>query len=91
MHEAKLCLQLLDLAEAALHDEPDARIVVLRVEVGDWSGVAADALAAAFPICAAGTRANGALLRIERVAGRDLRLRDLEVTGCAGSAAAATP
>lgn len=102
MHEAKLCLQLLDLAEAALLEEPHARIVALCIEVGDWSGVAADALVAAFPICAAGTRADGASLRIEHVAGRDLRLRDLEVTSgpdtidrmevteCAGSAAAAT-
>ncbi len=88
MHEAKLCLELLDLAEAALRDEGDLRILVLRVAVGEWSGVSADALAAAFPICAAGTRAGGARLEIERTAGRDLRLRDLEVTACAEPAAA---
>jgi hydrogenase nickel incorporation protein HypA/HybF len=90
MHEAKLCLQLLDLAEAAIRDEPGAHIVTLRIEVGEWSGVVAEALAAAFPICAVGTRADGAALQIERVAGRDLRLRDLEVTGCVEPAAVAT-
>ena len=47
--------------------------------MGEWSGVVPEALAAAFPLCAAGTRADGAALRIERVAGADLVLRDLEV------------
>jgi hypothetical protein len=41
--------------------------------------VVPEALAAAFPLCAAGTAADGAELRIERAPGRDLRLRDMEV------------
>ncbi len=79
MHEAKLCLSLLALAERALADAGGERIAAVCLAVGTLSGVAPEALAAAFPICAAGTRADGALLRIERTPGRDLVLRELEV------------
>lgn len=79
MHETKLCLSLLRLAEEALEREAGERILTLRLEVGVLSGVAPEALAAAFPVCAAGSRADGAELHIERVAGRDLVLRDMEV------------
>ena len=79
MHEAKLCLSLLALAEQHLAQAGGGRIVGVRLEVGDLAGVAAEALAAAFPICAVGTAADGAALRIEIVSGRDLVLRDLEV------------
>ena len=79
MHEARLCLSLLALAEQHLASAGGGRIVGVRLEVGDFAGVAPEALAAAFPICAAGTAADGATLRIDRVSGRDLVLRDLEV------------
>jgi hydrogenase nickel incorporation protein HypA/HybF len=79
MHEARLCLSLLDLAERHAARAGAARILALRLEVGERSGVVAEALASAFPICAAGTRAEGAELRIAHVAGADLVLRDLEV------------
>jgi len=80
MHEAKLCLSLLDLAERALRAEGGQRIHALSVEVGTLSGVAPEALEAAFPICARGTPAHGARLRIERTEGRELLLRDMEVS-----------
>ena len=79
MHEAKLCLSLLDLAREHLERDGGHRIVSLRVAVGEWSGVVPEALASAFPICADGTPAAGAELRLERVPGRELVLRDLEV------------
>lgn len=79
MHEARLCLSLLDVAEQRAAEAGAARIVAVRLAVGEWSGVVPEALAAAFPLCAAGTRADGAALHIERVTGRDLVLRDLEV------------
>jgi len=80
MHEAKICLGLLALADEALGSAGGERIVALRVAIGDWSGLVPEALEAVFPICAAGTRAEGARLRIERTAGRELVLRDLEVS-----------
>jgi len=79
MHEARLCLGLLALAERRRREAGAAQIVAVELAVGDWSGVAPEALAAAFPLCAAGTAADGAALRIERTAGRELVLRALEV------------
>ena len=80
MHEAKLCLSLLELAERALRAEGAQRIHALCIQVGTLSGVAPEALEAAFPICAQGTPAQGATLRIEPVEGRELLLRDMEVS-----------
>ncbi len=80
MHEARLCLSLVDLAVAHLADASRERIVALHLEVGEVCGVVPEALEGAFPICAAGTPAADAVLRIERVPGRDLRLREMEVT-----------
>jgi Zn finger protein HypA/HybF involved in hydrogenase expression len=79
VHEAKLCLSLLRLAEEALGRGGGGRIVALELEVGALSGVAAEALGAAFPACARGTPAEGADLRLRAVPGRDLVLRSLEV------------
>jgi hydrogenase nickel incorporation protein HypA/HybF len=79
VHEAKLCLSLIALAERRLEGAGGRRILALRVEVGDLCGVVPEALAAAFPICAEGTRAGGAELRLERRPGRELVLRDMEV------------
>jgi hydrogenase nickel incorporation protein HypA/HybF len=77
VHEARLCLSLIDLAVERLAE--GERVVRLRVEVGDLSGVVPEALAGAFPICAGGTPAEGAFLALERTPGRNLVLRDMEV------------
>ncbi len=79
MHEARLCLSLIALAERRLAAAGAHRILALHIEVGELCGVAPEALAAAFPICASGTCAGGAELRIERNAGRTLVLREMEV------------
>jgi hydrogenase nickel incorporation protein HypA/HybF len=79
MHETRLCLSLLALAERHAQAAGAERIVSVGLAVGELSGVAPEALAGAFPLCAAGTRAEGASLRIDRVPGRELVLRDLEV------------
>lgn len=79
MHEARLCLSLIRLAEQALAREGGGSILALELEVGELSGVAPEALAAAFPVCARGTAAEGAALRWRAAPGRDLMLRGLEV------------
>jgi hydrogenase nickel incorporation protein HypA/HybF len=79
MHEARLCLSLLRLAEAALAREGGRQIVRVDLEVGEFSGVSPVALQTAFPICARGTAAEGAELRWQRSAGRELVLRSMEV------------
>ncbi len=80
MHEARICLSLLKLAETHLARAGGERILALRIEVGELCGVVPAALRSAFPICAAATRAAGAELRIERSPGRELLLRDMEIT-----------
>ncbi len=80
MHEARLCLSILRLAEEALAREGGRSILGVELEVGELSGVAPQALEAAFPICARGTPAQGATLRWREVPGRELRLRALEVS-----------
>ncbi|MDJ0867117.1 MAG: hydrogenase maturation nickel metallochaperone HypA [Myxococcota bacterium] len=81
MHEAKLCLSLIDLAVThwRAQAKPAERIRAVRLAVGTRCGVVPEALAAAFPVCAHGTPVEGARLEIERTDGRDLVLRDLEV------------
>ncbi|MEN8158901.1 MAG: hydrogenase maturation nickel metallochaperone HypA [Myxococcota bacterium] len=80
MHEARLCLSIIRLAEEALARDGGRSIHRVELEVGDCSGVAPEALAGAFPICARGTAAEGATLEWRSVAGRELRLRAMEVT-----------
>jgi len=89
VHEAKLCLSLLRMAGEAARREGAARIVGVTVAVGAWSGVAAEALRCAFPVCARGTLAEGATLVIEPAPGRELVLRDVEIVGSDESASAA--
>lgn len=79
MHEATLCLRLLEIAEAQRRRAGAQRITALRLEVGALSGVSSHALARAFPICAADGAAAGASLRIDTAPGRELRLVDMEV------------
>jgi hydrogenase nickel incorporation protein HypA/HybF len=79
VHELRVCRSLVSLAVAECDRAGGRRIVALDVEVGELSGVAAQALAFAFPFCAEGTPAEGARLRIDRSPGRELRLRELEV------------
>jgi hydrogenase nickel incorporation protein HypA/HybF len=80
VHEARLCLSILRMAEGVMVREGGRHIVHVELEVGELSGIAREALEAAFPICALGTPAQGAALHCRPVRGRDLVLRALEVT-----------
>ena len=79
MHESKLCLELLRIAEEHRVRAGAERITALRLQVGTLCGVSPSAIARAFPICAAGSAADGATLHIDEVPGRELRLADMEV------------
>lgn len=79
MHEARLCLSIIRLAEEALSREGGRSILRVELEVGEFSGVAPEALEAAFPICALGTPAEGAALHWRSTRGRALTLRAMEV------------
>ncbi len=72
MHELAICQSVLAqvLAIAASHDGRTVGRITLRI--GPLAGVEPDLLCAAFPIVAAGTRCDGAVLEIE---GIDVQVR----------------
>jgi len=72
MHELAICRSVLAqvLAVAAAHDGQAVGRITLRI--GPLAGVEPDLLAAAFPIVAAGTPCEGAILEIE---GIDVQVR----------------
>jgi len=72
MHELAICRSVLAqvLAVAAAHDGPAVGRITLRI--GPLAGVEPALLCAAFPIVAAGTPCDGAILEIE---GIDARVR----------------
>ncbi len=67
MHELSVCLSLLDQVQriAAEHGATDVERIVLRI--GPLSGVEATLLANAYPLAAAGTIAERAVLEIESI------------------------
>ncbi len=79
MHEAKLCLSIVRMAEEVLAREHAAVVHRVELAIGELSGVAPEALEAAFPICASGTPVEGAALDWRLTPGRDLRLSSVEV------------
>ncbi len=68
MHELAICRSVLAqvLAVAAAHDGHTVGRITLRI--GPLAGVEPDLLSAAFPIVAAGTPCDGAILEIEDIA-----------------------
>ena len=67
MHELAICQSVVD---AVLARTGDARVTVLRLDVGRLSGVVPEALRFCFEVVAEGTPLAGAELRIEQPAGR---------------------
>ena len=67
MHEMAISLALIEQVERIAADHGARGVSVIRVSIGPLSGVEADLLERAFPLAAAGTRAEGARLDIEPV------------------------
>lgn len=66
MHEMSVAAALVEAAVEEAEAAGAARIVSVTVEVGDFSGVAAEALSFCFEAAADGGMARGALLVINR-------------------------
>jgi hydrogenase nickel incorporation protein HypA/HybF len=64
MHELAIARQLVELLEEHAERERADRITRVRVEVGQMSGVVAEALEFCFEIAARGSRAEGAALEL---------------------------
>ncbi len=67
MHELALTQSVVDLVAERTRGR---RVVAVRVEVGELSGVVPDAMRFAFDLATAGTPLEGASLDIEETAGR---------------------
>ncbi|KKD62462.1 hydrogenase nickel incorporation protein HypA [Grimontia sp. AD028] len=70
MHELSICESIVTTlkSQAALHDF--SRVKILRLEIGQFSGVEAEALRFCFPIVALGTVAEDADMEITLVPGQ---------------------
>lgn len=77
VHELSL---MADLVATVTSEIVDARVHVVRLEVGQRSGASAHALRFCFEICARGTPLEGATFEITETAGDELRLKELEVS-----------
>lgn len=70
MHELSVCLSLLGQVEAIARQHGAIRVERIVLRIGPLSGVEADLLRSAYPMAAAGTLGEGAVLEIEAAAVR---------------------
>jgi hydrogenase nickel incorporation protein HypA/HybF len=77
VHELSL---MEDLVAAVTGEVQDAKIHVVRLEVGRLACASPHALRFCFEICAHGTALEGAALDIVETSGEELRLKEIEVT-----------
>ena len=77
VHELSL---MEDLVSCVLDELADARVHVVRIEVGRHACASPHALRFCFEICARGTPLERAALDIVETSGAELRLREIEVS-----------
>jgi hydrogenase nickel incorporation protein HypA/HybF len=70
MHELSLTQSLISVAEEHARQAGATAIHSITLEVGALSGAIPEALEFAFDVCSKGSLAEGATLRIRRIAGR---------------------
>ena len=68
MHEFALTQRLVQIVDE--HAQGAVTVLRIMIEIGDISGVVAEAVEFCFDVCAQGTKAEGAELVIKRIAGR---------------------
>jgi hydrogenase nickel incorporation protein HypA/HybF len=69
-----------DLVAAVTTEVSDARVHVVRLEIGRLSCASPHALRFCFEVCAQGTPLEGASLEIVEIDGDGMRLKELEVS-----------
>ncbi len=70
MHELSVCLSLLDQVQSVARKHGATRVERILLRIGPLSGVEGELLRSAYPLAAAGTVAEGAVLDIEPAAVR---------------------
>jgi hydrogenase nickel incorporation protein HypA/HybF len=82
MHELSVCLALLDQVQSIAREQGATRVERILLQIGPLCGVEAELLRHAYPLAAAGTLAEAAVLDIEAAA---IRVR---CTQCGAESAA---
>ena len=67
MHELSIAQSLIGLVESEAEKEGFARVLEIRLRMGEYAGIVPSCLREFFPIASAGTKAEGAELVIEAV------------------------
>lgn len=70
MHELSIAENLIEAAESAACAEGASAVVRIRIRLGEWAGVDAQALRFGFDVLARGTLLDGACFEIEEIAAR---------------------
>ena len=70
MHELGITRGIVEIAETHARRQGCAKVLSVKVAIGDLAGVMAEAVAFCFPSCARGTLLDGARLEIERIGGK---------------------
>ena len=95
MHEAAIVRRIIDIAESEARSAAASRIGVIKLRIGEFRGVAREALEFAFAVLKSGTLAEGASLEIEMIplrldchkcGGSRVEMEDLRLScpGCGG-------
>ena len=67
MHEVAIIRRVLEIAESEARREEASRITLIKVRIGEFRGVVAEALEFAFDVLRQGTMAEAARLEVETV------------------------
>ena len=67
MHELSIAKNIIDIVTDNLAEYPEARVDLIKVEIGVFSGVDPEALRFCFPLTAEGSSVEGAELLIDTV------------------------
>lgn len=69
MHEIGIAQAIVDVVEEEARKADATRVLVVRLALGELSGVVEEQLVTCFPFVTKGTRLEGATLEVERVTG----------------------
>jgi len=70
MHEMSVAMSIVDIAEQTAREKNAEKIVSVTVDIGDLSGVMADAVLFCYEAASRGLRAEGSRLIVNRIGAR---------------------
>ncbi len=70
MHEMSIAMNIVEIADSFARDKNASRVISVTLDVGELSGVQADAVLFCYEACAQGHLAQGSRLEINKVRAR---------------------